>query len=60
MAALGRVSARSGLASWQDLKLVLDQILWLDSACDFGGEQLWEEVDRYVSGDATRSNRQPA
>jgi hypothetical protein len=60
VAALGRVSARSGLARWQDLKLVLDQMVWLDSACDFGGEQLWEEVDRYVSGDATRSNRQPA
>jgi hypothetical protein len=55
VAALGRVSARSGLARWRDLKPVLDQILWLDSACDFGGQQLWEEVDRYASGDVTRS-----
>jgi hypothetical protein len=60
VAALGRVSACSGLARWRDLRPVLDQILWLDSACDFGGQQLWEEVDRYASGDATRSHRQPA
>jgi hypothetical protein len=55
VAALGRVTACSGLSSWRDLKPVLDRILWLDSACDFGGQQLWEEVDRYVLGDRTRS-----
>jgi hypothetical protein len=55
VAALGRVSACSGLSRWRDLKPVLDGILWLDCACDFGGQQLWEEVDRYVSRDATRS-----
>jgi hypothetical protein len=55
VAALGRVTARSGLARWRDLKPVLDQILWLDSACDFGGQQLWEEVERCASGNASRS-----
>jgi hypothetical protein len=48
VATLGRVTARSGLVRWRDLKLVLDQILWLDSACDFGGQQLWEEVERHT------------
>jgi hypothetical protein len=38
--ALGRVTAYSGLSRWRDLKPVLDRILWLDSACDFGGQQL--------------------
>jgi hypothetical protein len=56
VATLGRVTARSGLARWRDLKPVLDQILWLDSACDFGGQQLWEEVERYASGNASRSS----
>jgi hypothetical protein len=57
VAALGRVTACCGLSSrWRDLKPVLDGILWLDCACNFGGEQLWEEVDRYVSRDATRSS----
>jgi hypothetical protein len=56
VAALGRVTACCGLSSrWRDLKPVLDGILWLDCACDFGGQQLWEEVDRYVLGDKTRS-----
>jgi hypothetical protein len=47
VAALGRVTTYSGLSSWRDLKPVLNRILWLDSACEFGGQQLWEEVDRY-------------
>jgi hypothetical protein len=55
VAALARVTARSGLSRWRDLNAVLDRILWLDSACDFGGQQLWEEVERHTSGDATRS-----
>ena len=46
VATLGRVSAFSGLSKWRDLKLILGQMLWLDSACNFGGQQLWEEVGR--------------
>jgi hypothetical protein len=55
VAALSRVTVRSGLSRWRDLKSVLDRILWLDNACDFGGRQLWEEVGRYASEYATRS-----
>jgi len=55
VAALGHVTAYSGLSRWRDLKPVLDRILWLDSACEFGGQQLWEEVGKDASGDATRS-----
>jgi hypothetical protein len=46
VAALSRVSASSSLSRWQDIKPVLDRILWLDCACESGGQQLWEEVDR--------------
>lgn len=46
VATLGRVSACSGLSNWRDLKLILDRMLWLDSACNVGGQQLWEEVSR--------------
>jgi hypothetical protein len=46
VATLSRVSAYSGLSKWRDLKPVLERMLWLNSACDVGGQQLWEEVGR--------------
>lgn len=47
VAALAQVSANHGLSEWQDLKLVLDRMLWLDSAYGITGQQLWEEVGRF-------------
>jgi hypothetical protein len=44
VAALGRVAAYAGLSTWRDLKQVLKLMLWLDSACDSAGQQLWDEV----------------
>lgn len=29
---------------WNDVKEVLKTFLWLDSACDFGGRQLWAQA----------------
>ncbi|RAK95934.1 Cys6 transcription factor domain-containing protein [Aspergillus ibericus CBS 121593] len=38
-------SARqAGLGEWQALRQSLQTILWLDSACDAAGEQLWTEA----------------
>jgi hypothetical protein len=48
VAALGRFTADSGLSKWRHLKQVLGLMLWLDSACDSAGQQLWDEVDRSV------------
>jgi hypothetical protein len=45
VAMLGRVTARSSLSTWEDLKQVLELMPWLDSACDIAGQQLWDELD---------------
>jgi hypothetical protein len=47
VAALAYLSAYRGLSNWQDLELILDRVLWLDSACGLGGQHLWEEVGRF-------------
>lgn len=43
-----------GLSSWHQVKITLDQILWLGSACDSAGRALWEEAvlfsDIWVAG----------
>ena len=30
--------------SWEEVRVVLRSFLWMDLACDVGGESLWEEV----------------
>jgi hypothetical protein len=42
--ALSHVIIVSNLSTWPDVKPVLQKMLWLDSACDFAGQQLWGEV----------------
>jgi hypothetical protein len=32
------------LTSWKDAKEVLKTFLWLDSACEQGGQQGWDEI----------------
>ncbi|EXJ74816.1 uncharacterized protein A1O5_01512 [Cladophialophora psammophila CBS 110553] len=45
VAALGRMSARTGIKKFDDLKKnVLKRILWLDRACDAAGRSLWAEM----------------
>jgi hypothetical protein len=46
VATLRRVTVRSGLSRWQDLKQVLESMLWLESACDRVGKQLWDEFNK--------------
>ena len=46
VATLRRVTVRSGLSRWQDLKQVLESMLWLESACDRAGKQLWDEFNK--------------
>lgn len=43
-AQLSNVINRSPLTHWKDLKSALRSTLWLDSACDMGGRDLWREA----------------
>jgi hypothetical protein len=43
-AQLSNVINRSRLTHWKDLKSALKSTLWLDSACDMGGRDLWREA----------------
>jgi hypothetical protein len=38
------LSARMGLYSWLDVASEMRRYLWLESACDVGGRELWMEV----------------
>jgi hypothetical protein len=49
VATLGWVASHSGLSRWRDLKQVLEQMPWLDSACGSAGQQLWDEFQDSVS-----------
>lgn len=41
----------AGKFRWIDLKReILEQMVWLDSACDAAGQELWEEVERSSPG----------
>jgi hypothetical protein len=43
---LKRLAAAAHLSQWYDIKQSLKRILWLDSACDRAGKQLWSEVEQ--------------
>lgn len=43
-AQFSNVIIRSRLTHWKDLKSALISTLWLDSACDMGGRDLWREA----------------
>jgi hypothetical protein len=43
---LKRIVAALGISTWEQLKRVLRSFLWLDSACDMAGRQLWGEIQR--------------
>lgn len=38
------IATTMGLSSWHQVKITLNQILWLGSACDSAGRALWEEA----------------
>lgn len=44
VSALTESARRSGLASWADVKRVLEMMLWFDVACDEAGELLWDQA----------------
>jgi hypothetical protein len=48
VAVLRKVAVHSGLCRWQDLKQVLELMVWLDTACDRAGKQLWDEMNGTV------------
>ena len=52
--ALARQARRALLCQWQELKQALKATLWLDSACDRAGEQLWTEVMALMSATTER------
>jgi hypothetical protein len=43
---LRTATVRSGLSRWQDLKQILESMLWLDSACDRAAKQIWDEFNK--------------
>jgi hypothetical protein len=43
---LKRTLAAMDVSTWAQLKRVLRSFLWLDSACDMAGRQLWGEIER--------------
>jgi hypothetical protein len=43
---LKRQAVAVQLSQWSDLKQSLKRILWLDSACDKAGQQLWSEAEQ--------------
>lgn len=45
VATLHRVTVSSGVSGWRELKLALESMLWLNSACDRAGKQLWDEFN---------------
>jgi len=38
------ISLRKRLYGWEEIKVILTEILWLASACDRAGSALWDEV----------------
>lgn len=45
---LKRLAAAAQMSRWSDLKQSLDRILWLDSACDVAGQQVWYEAEQHL------------
>ncbi|KMP09206.1 hypothetical protein DIZ76_016887 [Coccidioides immitis] len=41
---LVEVLASGGPSTWEELKEVMVQVMWMDSVCDMGGRAFWEEV----------------
>ena len=41
---LGGVVARLRLTNWETARAMLNEILWLDSACERGGRSLWDDA----------------
>lgn len=46
---LNNLAMQTGISAWSDLKSILEQVLWLNSACDSAGQQIWAEVARMRS-----------
>lgn len=47
---LRETAHRSGLTSYQDVKRMLEMMLWYDAACDDAGEALWSEAIKHYAG----------
>jgi hypothetical protein len=41
---LKAISPRHALSGWVAVKSVLKSVVWLDCACEFGGNKLWDEA----------------
>lgn len=41
-----RFQSALGLATWLDVKVIMTKYLWLESACNAGGEKFWKLVSR--------------
>jgi hypothetical protein len=41
---LATLSAAMDMNSWPDIVRVMERHLWMGSACNLGGERLWNEV----------------
>jgi hypothetical protein len=46
--AISKYIGYAHLLQWVDLKRTLKKMLWLDTACDDAGQQLWEEVGLWI------------
>jgi hypothetical protein len=43
-----QLSVFSGLQTWREVVGVIDSYLWMETACDIGGRELWSEVIEIV------------
>ncbi|GAD92698.1 conserved hypothetical protein [Paecilomyces variotii No. 5] len=41
---LSRLATASRIRSWNDMKKIMKNILWLDCLCDAYGKELWEDI----------------
>lgn len=45
---LRRVYEHDAVSTWDEVRVILKSVLWLDSACDSAGKDLWNEVRRPI------------
>jgi hypothetical protein len=49
VARLKNLALGNGISAWSEIKSILEKVLWLNSACDSAGQQVWAEVGRLRS-----------
>jgi hypothetical protein len=45
---LRRVYEHDAVSTWDEVRVILKSVLWLDSACDSAGKDLWNEIRRPI------------